>query len=495
LIGFYGSAEVTERLWPADPPKFLTFARRTLPFELHPWQQRYLCPLIQRLADERGLRVLIHAPPQFGKSILISQRAPAWLLGVDPVHRVGLACYNETHAGSFGAVVRNLMLSPDYLEMFPAVASRVRKDAAEGEFSTTARQALGDAQPSFKAMGLLSGFTGKSCDTLLIDDPYRSAEDARSELVNDRVWRFWKDTASVRLDTSANVVVMFHRYHEDDLAGRLLAEGGWEYYRFPAIADENEDSKDPSNPAMRQAGELLSPMRSRAWLEAQESGNPLTFLGQFQGRPTKPEGLFFKVGMIEVVGAVPADCERVRYWDKAGAKPGKGDWTAGVRMAKDADGYFYIEHVKRGQWPAHERDPEIKQTTALDRASGCTHFYVEQVPGLGKESTDRVVRMLAGYDVHADPVHKEKTERAEGFASQVNAGNVRMVQDTEDDRWNTDFLNELRVFPAGKNDDQVDAASGAFNKLAIPREMEVSTDPQLYESFFNQSEALDALAL
>jgi predicted phage terminase large subunit-like protein len=449
-----------------DPPRFLTFARRTLPFELHPWQQRYLCPLIQRLADERGLRVLIHSFPQAGKSVLISQRCPAWLLGVDPTHRIGLACYNETHAAGFGAVIRNLMQSPEYSDLFPSDACRIKKDAAEGEFFTNARRAINDGQPSFKAMGLLSGFTGRGVSTLIIDDPYKSAEDARSEVINEKVWRFWKDTAGVRVDDTANVVVMFHRYSEDDLAGRLLNEGGWEYYRFPAIADGNEDGSDPTG---REPGELLSPMRSRAWLEAQESGNPLTFLGQFQGRPTKPDGLFFKVGMIEVVKTTPLLAERVRYWDLASAAPGRGDWTSGVLLAKDVQGFFYVEHVKRGQWPAEERDNIIAQTAALDQARGAeVRIFIEQAPGLAKEPTENLVRRLAGYWVKADVAHRDKVTRAEPWAAQVNAGNVRMVQDMLVDRWNEAFLNTHRVFPTGRNDDDVDAASGAFNKLCIP---------------------------
>lgn len=447
------------------PPSFAAFAQSTLPFPLHEWQERHLCPLIQRLADERGVRALIHAAPQYGKSVLLSQRAPAYLLGRDPLHRVGLACYNETHAGGFGAVVRNLMQSPDYREMFPDPRCRLKRDAAEGEFSTAGRRDRNDGQPSFLAMGLLSGFTGKSVDTLILDDPYRSAEDARSEIINDKVWRFWKDTARPRIGATANVIVMFHRYTESDLAGRLLEEGGWEYYRFPAIADANEDGSDPTGRAL---GELLSPLRSREWLEEQETGNPLTFLGQFQGRPTTPEGLFFQVGRLATVGAVPAGARRVRYWDLAGAAPGRGDWTCGCLLAATPDGRYVVEHVRRGQWPAAERTGIIRQTCEQDRARyGSVSTYVEQAPGLAKEPTEDLIRALAGFNVAADLAHRDKVSRAEPVAAQVNAGNVSLLQDTEGDRWHARFLDELRVFPNGKWDDQVDASSGAFGKLTM----------------------------
>lgn len=403
-----------------------------------------------------------HAPPQYGKSVLLSQRAPAWLLGVDPTHRVGLACYNETHAGGFGSVIRDLMLTDEYTEMFPDPRCRVPAASAAGQFFNAARRGLKDAQPSFLAMGLLSGFTGKSVDTLIIDDPYKSAEDARSEAINDKVWRFWKDTASVRLAQDANVVVMFHRYHEDDLAGRLLAEGGWEHIRLPAIADANEDHSDPTG---RQVGELLSPKHSEAWLTAQRDGNVLTFLGQFQGRPTHPEGDFFQRQWFPIVGALPTGCTFVRYWDKAGAAPGKGDWTAGVLMARTPEGRYLVVDVQRFQLRASDRNARILQTTHLDRERyGTVKTYVEQPPGLAKESTEEVIRLLAGFPVYADPVNKDKVERAEPFQAQAMAGNAGMLAGP----WNEAYLKELTAFPNGINDDQVDGTSGAFNKLVIP---------------------------
>ena len=158
---------------------------------------------------------------------------------------------------------------------------------------------------------------------------------------------------------------MFHRYHEDDLAGRLLQEGGWEYYRFPALADANEDGSDPTG---REAGELLSPRRSGEWLAAQETGNPLTSLGQFQGRPTVGRGPVLQSRRLNTVGAVPAGARRVRYLDLAGAAPGRGDFTVGVLLAATPDGRYVVEHVRRGQWPAAERTGIIRQTYEADRS-------------------------------------------------------------------------------------------------------------------------------
>ena len=52
--------------------------------------------------------------------------------------------------------------------------------------------------------------------------------------------------------------------------------------------------------------------------------------------------------------------------------------------------------------------------------------------------------------------------RAEPFAAQASIRNVKLV----DGDWAREFLDEAEMFPVGRLKDQVDAAGGAFNKLA-----------------------------
>lgn len=306
---------------------------------------------------------------------------------------------------------------------------------------------------------------------LIIDDPYASPEEAYSETINAKVHSFWSDTAKPRLNEKTNVVVMFHRYQEYDLAGWLMEQepDEWELIRYAAVADG--EYRHPvterlyADPLDRKEGEFLSNRFSPEWMKSQQQ-NSFVWLSQFQGRPTAKGGLFFKSEWFEVLGAVPAGCERVRYWDKAGADEGKGDFTVGVLMAKDSRGIFYIEDVERFQLTAHPRNERIKLTAELDRQKyGNIKTFVEQPPGLAKESTDTVIKLLAGYSAYADQVHSNKAERAEPFKAQCEAGNVKLIRGD----WNRRYLDELCAFPAGKNDDQVDGSSGAFNKLVKKR--------------------------
>jgi predicted phage terminase large subunit-like protein len=128
------------------------------------------------------------------------------------------------------------------------------------------------------------------------------------------------------------------------------------------------------------------------------------------------------------------------------------------------DNTFVVGDVRRGRWSALERERIIKQTADTDRSTygwGVT-IWVEQEPGSGgKESAEATVRMLAGHRVHADKVTGSKEVRAQPYAAQVQAGNVALAGGT----WNRDFIDEHETFPTGKYKDQVDATSGAFNKI------------------------------
>lgn len=182
--------------------------------------------------------------------------------------------------------------------------------------------------------------------------------------------------------------------------------------------------------------------------------------GNWKIRPTA--GKVFNRAWLQsrIVDSAPTEANRLRYWDKAGTE-GAGDYSAGVRIAHAA-GVWYVEHVVRGRWSSHKRNEIMRVVAESDGVE--VPIVVEQEPGSGgKESAEISVRSLAGFAVRAEPVTGDKVTRAGPLAAQAEAGNVRLVRGP----WNEDFLAELHNFPEGGHDDQVDAASGAFTKLAL----------------------------
>lgn len=455
-----------------EPIGMLEFLERTSGIAPDPWQ-RDLCTHLDRFRTERGLRYAIHAPPQHGKSVIVSQRLPAWLLGHLPTERVKLASYNISHATAFGRVVRDLMHSQEYLDIFPAPDSRLPKQCSAEGFTTLKRGELNDAQPSFKALGLQTGFVGQGVDTLVIDDPYAAPEDAYSQIINDRTYQFWTDTAKPRLSETSNVLLMFHRYAENDIAGRMLAEGGWTLLRYSAICDGDyelpETQESWADPLGREEGERLSPRFSYEHYEKQME-NSFVWLSQFQGRPTSKSGQFFKIEHLQanIIDAIPrgVTLKQVRAWDLASSR--KGDYTVGVKMGKGSDGRIYVLDVARGRYLPDERNELIRTRASFDTRA--TRIFIPQDPGqAGVDQVRTLTRMLAGYNVNSATNTGSKATRADAFASQVNVGNVCLLRAP----WNHVYIEELRQFDRGRYDDQVDASSDAYRELAHGRSAQV----------------------
>ena len=262
------------------------------------------------------------------------------------------------------------------------------------------------------------------------------------------------------------------RWHEDDLAGRLLSDQGdrWRVLRFPALAETQEERDEGARllglPAGepdllgRAPGEALCPQRfsAEALAEIRRDVGAQVWSAEYQGLPRPLEGALFRRAWFGVVNAVPGAAARVRYWDKA-ATPG-GDYTAGVLLGMQ-EGRYLVLDVVRGQWSSHEREQVIRRTAEQDGRG--VEIWLEQEPGsAGKDSAAATLRALAGFNAHAAPVTGDKVTRALPFAAQAEAGNVALLRAA----WNAAYLDELCAFPSGAHDDQVDASSGAFNRLA-----------------------------
>jgi predicted phage terminase large subunit-like protein len=286
------------------------------------------------------------------------------------------------------------------------------------------------------------------------------------------------------------------RWHQDDLAGRILSsEDGdnwtviclpaiWEKPRLPeqyqTFSDYQKDMRlqgvfiQNVDPIGRAEGEALHPGRYPVEaLQAQKvTMGSWGFSALYQQLPMPSEGGLFQRDWFKVVDGISGDLLtnrhvriiRYRYWDFAGTDE-DGDYTAGVRMAKvvtPVETLYFVEDVIRGQWSSGKRNEIVLNAAKSDGQA--VKIWIEQEPGSsGKDSVRSVINLLAGYTVRADKVSGSKEVRAGPMAAQAEAGFVRVVRG----EWNAAFINEMAAFPAGSHDDQVDAASGAFNKVSL----------------------------
>jgi hypothetical protein len=134
--------------------------------------------IVERLeAVERGeiTRLMISLPPRHGKSLLASQIFPGWYLGRHPDREIISATYRQELSDHFGRRVRNMVSDPLHLAIFPEF--RLANDVASmHQFSTM-------AGGSYYAVGRGGAITGRGADLLLIDDPLKDQEEARSDVI------------------------------------------------------------------------------------------------------------------------------------------------------------------------------------------------------------------------------------------------------------------------------------------------------------------------
>lgn len=399
-------------------------------------------------------RLMIFEPPRHGKSEQVTIHYPAYRMERDPTLRVIIGSYNETLAARFSRRTRRIV------ERRLAL-SRERTAAVDWET---------ERGGGLRAVGVGGGITGHGGQLVLIDDPIKNREEADSATYRERVWDWWRDDLYTRLEPGGAIILILTRWHQDDLAGRILTSEdapNWTVVRLPALAEADD-------PLGRQVGEALCPQRyDVAALERIRLvlGEP-SFAALYQQRPMPAEGGLFKASWFAQCIAeaeVPPLAALVRYWDKA-ASASKGDYTVGVLMARSAEGRYIILDVVRGRWETFARERVISDTAARDRARwGEVAIWLEQEPGSGGvDSARATIRALSGYAVRAETVTGQKTARAEPLAAQAGAGNVSLVRAA----WNAAWIDELCVFPHGEHDDQVDASSGAFNKLALRQGIE-----------------------
>ena len=408
---------------------------------------RQICAALE--AVERGEldRLMIFAPPRHGKSEIVSRRGPAWFLGRNPERQIITASYGQDLANDFGRDVRNLIATSEYAKIFPDVKLSA-DSAAKNKFNT-------DAGGSFVAAGVGAAITGRGADILLIDDPLKDRAEADSQTIRDSVWNWFTSTAYTRLMPGGAVIVTLTRWHEDDLAGRLMEEmasGGdqWRIMDLKAI-DDNGNALWPARYPLESLERIQAAVGERDWSAL------------YQQSPVPLEGAIFKADGVRYVDIIPAGCRSVRAWDLAAtAQAGSRnpDWSVGVKLLQTPDSGFIVSDVVRLRGGPEEVERAIKATAERDGKS--TQISIPQDPGqAGKSQVLYLAKHLIGYKVYSSPETGDKATRAAPFASQFNIGNVSLLRAS----WNRAYLEEIGGFPNAAKDDQVDASSRAFAQL------------------------------
>lgn len=393
-------------------------------------------------------RLMVFMPPGSAKSTYASVIFPAWFMA------------RNARAGVIGA-----SHTADLAETFSRrILGQVREHGRllGVRLATENVGAWGTRDGAeYKAAGIGGPITGRRADLAIVDDPIKSRVGADSDGIRARIWDWFRAELLTRMKPGGRIVLIMTRWHEDDLAGRLLEHeaGRWRVLCLPALAEPGDAlGREPGQPLWPEweGGDALADKRrtlgEREW----------TALYQQSPRPTS--GLLFDAAKLKLVDEAPPCVAVSRGWDLAATEKvttTDPDWTVGAKLGRTAEGRFVILDIVR----MHGRPEAVEKTlTETTRADGrSVRVSLPQDPGqAGKSQAEHLARLLAGFDVKTSRESGAKATRAAPLAAQVNSGNVAIVRAP----WNRDLVEEMRGFPASRKDDQVDALARAFEMIA-----------------------------
>ena len=413
-----------------------------------------------------GGRFIVTMPPRHGKSTLCSAWLPFWFLNLFPDKSVMLVSYGAEFAKRWGLRVRRLAsVHADRTLMRIAPESR-----SAGEWETTEAGGM-------KSLGIQGDATGRGADLLIIDDPVKNSEEARSEVMQQKTWEFWQETLRTRVEPGGTILVVQTRWHESDLAGRLLDADNdktnqkWQRIDFPAIA-EHDDVLG------RKEGEALWPERYPldALLEIRDDKDGVgvrAFASLYQQRPS-PEGggmfrrkdfrYFTDDGDHYVLHApegknfrvLKAHCRAFQTADTAMTERQTSDYTVITTFVLTPQNHLLVLDVARDRLEIPDQWPYVQAAVRRGKQLDGYRWLAVEDKGSGIGMI-QLARKL-GMPIRALKANTDKVTRATPASVWYENG---MVYHRTGAVWLDAFEHELQAFPNGAHDDQVDTVAYA----------------------------------
>jgi len=380
-----------------------------------------------------------------------------------------LTSYEATFAAKWGGKVR------DVIEQNPGLLRiRVRQDASAKQMWQLAAKCA-DGSPAGGGMitaGVGGPLTGYGGNLVVIDDPHKNYDEARSKTYQEKIWDWYRGTLRDRLEPGATIVCIMQRWHENDLAGHLIKHGKaegetWQIVRLPALAEGNDLLG-------RSEGEVIWPERfGLAEIEdVKRTLGPYLFEAKWQQNPKPDEGQIFKRSAFRYFAEVNGHYE-LKGPDGTKRIPKEKCWrfqtTDPAATEKQQSSYFAM-----GDWIVTPDNDLLLHNVVRERAETTKHKQLmrggfdrfrPQFQGVEKAFVGfNIIQECAkeGLPIRAVEVDKSKFARALPAQARYEVGTV---YHREGAPWLTDFEDEMIAFPNGTHDDQVDIVSQAVQCL------------------------------
>lgn len=445
----------------------------TTPDYIHSAFSRAVCSALDKfiLDMQAGIRpiLILQAPPQHGKSEIVSRKLPPFLIDRFPEWHVAAASYSSTLAYTMARNVRRNMASNAHRALFPLLLGK-RKYTKDTDREFTSPNGDG----GYIGDGIGGGFTGHPSDIFIIDDPVKNAEEALSPTTKESHWNWYQSTCKTRMSANSGQIIMATSWAEDDLSGRIkklhAGDPRLTILRFPAINDPGEVGYNPQLPL----GALIPELHPLSQLqEFKAELSAYWWAAIYQQSPKALGGNVFKEIGIKyyLPKELPEKFDKMcASWDCTFKDSDGTDFVVGQVWGKFGANSYLLAQVRARMsftktidnvLALHNEWPRARAILIEDKANG---------PAVIDTLKSRVPGIL--------PIEPDgsKLARAHAVTSYWEAGNVWLPH-PDLFPWVKDLVSEITMFDAAPNDDQVDAMTQAlrwlyplFNKLNITQE-------------------------
>jgi len=419
---------------------------------------RLLNRLLLKVVNGDIKRLIVSSPPRHGKSMMISQFLPAWYIGTYPEKKIILATYEADFSASWGRKARDVLeWSKDLFGV------KLREDSlASYRWETEAGGGMFTA-------GVRGAITGKGANILIIDDPVKNSEEARSKTIREKIWDWFLSTAYTRLEPDGAIIIVMSRWHFDDLAGRCIEElknENWLEIKLPAIAVEDEDfgvlKRKKGDPLWKERFPLerleeIKRSLGNYWWNAlyQQSPSPEEggVIKREYFRYFREEGEYFVLEEERGERAIHKNsCIYIQTIDLAISQKENSDFTVIGTFAISREGDLLVLDMFRGRVDFATQKRLIKE-----------YFKRYKPSYIGVESVAYQLAMVQELRREGLPVKElrakgDKVGRVLSVATRYEAGKVFHKLGAI---WLDDFEDEILRFPNGEHDDMVDVLSYA----------------------------------
>ena len=441
---------------------FMTFVKHVYEGFIEGSHHKQVAKKFEKLATNRGSRIIVNMPPRHTKSEFASYLLPAWLIGKNPKLKIIQTTHTAELAVRFGRKVRNLMELDIYKQIFPDVDLKADSKAA-GRWET-------GQGGEYYAAGVGGAITGRGADLLIIDDPH-SEQDALSDSALDNAYEWYTSGPRQRLQPGGSIVVVMTRWSLKDLTGKLIKaqtsdvmSDQWDIVEFPAILP----SGNLLWPEFWDKDELL---RVKASLSLSK------WNAQWQQNPVAEEGAIIKKEWWNKweEKKIPPVSYIMQSYDTAFSKKETADYSAittwGVfQPSEGGPDNIILMDAKRGRWDF----PELKETALEEYNYWEPDMILIEAKATGTPLTDELRRIGIPVVNYTPSRGNDKHTRMHMVAPMFESGRVW----APDKRFSEDVIDECAAFPHGDHDDFCDSMTMALIRYRKGGFVSLDTDEE-----------------